>query len=70
MQDLSYWEVSLSCKLKKGMLEWFSNHKKTVIIVLGGVTICDNVLFEASAVVNKNIDEPQVYVNVPVMKIK
>jgi len=37
---------------------------------LGGVTICDNVLFEASAVVNKNIDEPQVYVNVPVMKIK
>jgi serine acetyltransferase len=38
-------------------------------VIIGPITICDNVLIGAMSLVNKNITEPGVYVGIPVKKI-
>ncbi|WP_158275340.1 hypothetical protein [Pedobacter sp. HMWF019] len=38
-------------------------------VVLGPITICDNVIIGSMSLVNKSITEPGIYVGVPVKKV-
>ena len=41
----------------------------TSSVLLGPLTICDNVMIGSMSLVNKSINEPGVYVGIPVKKV-